>query len=65
MERTVRMRKLDIAFAIALIIIIVLFGAGLLVVQRSHNTVFYWSSGTRTAVPVPEWTRYEEAEVSA
>ena len=62
MERTVRMRKLDIAFAIALILVVVLFGTGLLAVQHTRNVVYY---SHRAAVPMPEWTRYEEAAVSA
>lgn len=56
------MRKLDIAFAIALILVVVLFGAGLLAVQHSRNVVYY---SHRAAVPMPEWTRYEKAGTSA
>lgn len=62
LERTERMRKLDIAFAVALILVVVLFGVGLLAVQRSRNVIYY---SHQTAIPLPEWTRYAEAEVSA
>ena len=56
------MRKLDIAFAIALILVVVLLGAGLLTVQHTRNVIYY---SHRAAVPMPEWTRYEKAGTSA
>ena len=62
MERTVHMRKLDIAFDIALILVVALFGAGLLAVQHTRNVIYY---SHRAAVPLPEWTRYEKAGTSA
>lgn len=55
------MRKLDIAFAIALILVVALFGAGLLAVQHSRNVVYY---SHRAAVPMPEWTRYKMGATS-
>ena len=56
------MRKLDIVFAIALILVVVLFGTGLLAVQHTRNVIYY---SHRAAVPMPQWTRYEKAGTSA
>lgn len=55
------MRKLDIAFAIALILTVVLFGAGLLDVRHTRNVIYY---SHRAAVPMPEWTRYKMGATS-
>lgn len=55
------MRKLDIAFAIALIMVVVLLGMGLLAVQHTRNVIYY---SHRAAVPMPEWTRYKMGATS-
>ena len=54
----------DVAFAAALVLIIVLFGTGLLIVQRSRNMVFY-SHEQNTAVPIPAWQQGRTEETSA
>lgn len=58
------MRKLDIAFAVALILIVILFGTGLLVVQRYRNIAYcYKENGI--AIPMPGWTKYPKNGTSA
>lgn len=57
-------RKLDIAFFLAPLVVTITLGSAILLSNRPINMDFYYQD-QRTAVPMPEWTRYKEAGVSA
>jgi len=57
-------RKLDIAFFVAIVAVAIVLGSAILLSKRTINMDFYYQD-QRTAVPMPEWTRYKEAGVSA